>query len=575
MKRKVISLVISLSLLLTCVCLPNAIVMAAEDQSFVLEQNFDNIILEDGTTDLGAVSEAIGLDVTVSNSFFPNEVDGKFAFTKTEDGKLKIEGANLKTGTNLTIAHNFAEPVKTGVITFDVSLSDIKASNGSSLWRAARLAGYGTSSGTDYANLPNGSKAQRFHVVFSRYSEDEPWKEERQVTIISTGSITTTTKEYTATDTKSWEEFSAIQPLFSYLYAETASIVIDDISMSYQSMESLRAKINTSKNFDDGKLESEGSIAKILEETGLTVEPDTAMATKEGDYKVTTSNGRYEIHRKDGKGYRAYTTYKFPISVETGKLTVNLKYKPEGAAAINRYMFAPVSPTKSSSMFQFQPNPANGAWAGTVNVVDPLNTPLRCDDNGVYHFRMEISRNNTAEDWQAVLYDVKNPTAPGKLIEKTYSKDDYPSLTAIRLFAGWGDPLTSVYADCMDDFSVEYEEVKMQLSDVAFYADELSETPLENCTGLTQVTAKVTAFNPKGATDEFVMIVAAYTNNGKRLITADISEPFKPGTDSDDYKFTLTGFENADCIKVFFLDSTENLIPLRAQGVLSTGGFQQ
>ncbi len=239
MKKKLCALICTIAVL-SSMCVP----IASADGGFSFTQSFDDVVLEDGTTDLGAVSEAIGLDVTVSNSFFPNEVDGRFAFTKTEDGKLKIVGTNIKIGTGLTIAKDLEEPVKIGIITMDMSLSEIKE-DGDGQWRAARLYDSENSKWTQRTDLTTGTHSYKFHVVYSRTAEDEPWKEERTITTISatgTESTTTTTKEYTAAD---FDVCTSVLPITSYLYNGNASIVLDDIHIEV-------ARLPVVKSDDDG-----------------------------------------------------------------------------------------------------------------------------------------------------------------------------------------------------------------------------------------------------------------------------------------------------------------------------------
>ncbi len=494
MTRKLISLAISMLLLISCFAMPIGVSATTEETgAFSFSQDFTDVNLSEATTDLAAVSEAIGLTVTTEKG------QAKTAYSfQTTDGKLSV-ALNDTTARRIRIDYEFPHSIKTGVLEAEMTF---KLSEGKVAWNLLQMVNGDTVTNTSAVSGSSGlqvptnhsgaaastkaisyhysvDSAYKFHVVYSRPTEDDDWFERRYLVDASGHEQLIHHHVYPK---ETFDEFSTFRFTDPYISATGNSCVIDDLSVSYKTADTLNTQMSYSQDFSNVALSGVTSYAAFEEATGLKISENSYNSASgyisQGDYTFTNDNGKLKLEH-DGidrvQQARFHMHYDLVKPVYTGKITSELSLKETTSVYPFIHLFGIYNKNDETAFLGVSRGvSAANRWGDTVSTFSTAqNVPVLGSD-GYFHLQATISRLSEDDNWDAILYDVSSPDQPKIVFSRVFSKDTFPYIQSVNL-AGWqyNSGLNVVKTDYLDNFAVEYTS-----------ADELKENYTQDFTAV-------------------------------------------------------------------------------------------
>ena len=493
-----------------------------------------------------------------------------FNYEITEDSTLEI--TNDKAHGSLVADFNFTGAVKTGAIVTEYATnlnSNYTMDNSDNVSVVTFMdktlltykiqKGFYTPEGIEKLAEPSKTSGMyRFRTVALRETTNEDWK---FVAYCDTnaGAVKLLETTFAKEDYPSLA-YTRFFGLYNWNTAGSAfGMIFDDFNVSYKTVEEI---YNMTADFNDIKAESVQH-KDITAETGLAFGSNADLFNYE-----TTENGALKITNDTAHGSLT-ADFNFMNAVKTGTVVTEYATKAYSDYGMDNSDNVSVIRFMDKTLLTYK----NQKGFYTPEGIEKLAEPS-VGAGDFFRFRTVVSRETTDEDWKFVAYfDTHKGTV--KLLETTFAKEEYPSLTYTRFFGlyNWNTD-DFAFKMTLDDFKVTYVEGSaIELGDVAITANGAAFDGATLPQGTTSVTAAVSAVNTAKTGEAITMVLGVYSENG-RLLGVNAAIDQVPTETATDISATVTGIntEAGAYAKVMFFKDLTTIRPWRADGGLS-GGF--
>jgi len=456
------------------------------------EQNFDTI----------TTPAASGLE-------FPNNGGTAELITVNGNNKLKVNFVGSNGANSIQIDYVLPNVVTKGMIEASCKVDAFNGTDAAASRNFLQYYSGNTGLGTvleatdgwyDFPGRVKGSAPTvaddgMYHLrtVLYRASEADDWS----LTLYDDGGLRPVIR---STQTISAAAITSVRILGIWSYVGGSTLNFDDIKVTVaKEMPVVEPNDDYSQDFE-GLAEGLVSAADFQKATGLEAVGHATNGIGEITAVKADGNTKISLH-----AWGPYATHK-PISIDyyttepvkKGALSASMQISMDSFTAYcgARHMFNFKSGTQESKSLL---NTMDPYWIqGSLGVVPVLNPTVA--DNGMYHLRAVISRENVTDDWKVVLYNDATEI-PGVILSGTVPAENLEEINQIRLVNLYPDQDITMN---MDNVAVKYfkftedaHKAPVKSEDNIILDEDFTDAKYDSIVGIAQSANAMAALNSK------------------------------------------------------------------------------